>query len=114
MDEENYDNYGKRPGCRNKKIMSVDNQFTTINEKLQQLLKQHHRARREIEQLKEVIDTQKGEALAMQQMVADLKQQISVLKLASGDMNERDKKDFERQINQYVKQIDKCIAYLSQ
>ena len=94
--------------------MSVDNQFTAINEKLQQLLKQHHRARREIEQLKEVIDAQRKEAEATQGLIAELKQHVSILKLASGDMNERDKKDFERQINQYVKQIDKCIAYLSQ
>ena len=94
--------------------MSVDSQFTIINEKLQQLLKQHNRARREIEQLKEIIQTQKEEALATQQLIAELKQQASILKLASGDMNEKDKKDFERQINQYVKQIDKCISYLSQ
>lgn len=94
--------------------MTVDNHFTIINEKLQQLLKQHHRARREIEQLKEVIQTQKEEALAAQQVVGELKQQVSILKMSSGEMNEKDKKDFERQITQYVKQIDKCIAYLSQ
>lgn len=94
--------------------MSIDTQFTAINEKLQHLLKQHHRARREIEQLKEVIESKKEEAQANQHLIAELQQQVSVLKLAAGNMNERDKKDFERQITQYVKQIDKCIAYLSQ
>jgi hypothetical protein len=33
--------------------------------------------------------------------------------LSGGDMNEKDKKDFEKQINKYVKEIDKCIAFLS-
>ncbi len=94
--------------------MSVDNQFTAINEKLQQLLKQHHRARREIDQLKEVINNQKKEFESTKELVAHLQQKVSILKIASGDMNEKDKKEFERQITQYVKQIDKCIAYLSQ
>ncbi len=93
--------------------MSVDNQFTAINEKLQQLLKQHHRARREIDQLKEVINNQKKEFESTQELVAHLQQKVSILQIASGDMNENDKKEFERQITQYVKQIDKCIAYVS-
>jgi alanyl-tRNA synthetase len=94
--------------------MSVDQQFTVINEKLQLLLKQHHRARKEIESLKEALEIQKKEAEATGDLVSQLKQQVAILKLAAGDMNEQDKKEFERQINQYVKQIDKCIAYLGQ
>lgn len=94
--------------------MSVDQQFTAINEKLQRLLKQHSKARREVAQLTEALAAQKAETEAAKALVAELKQQLAILKLASGDMNDRDKKDFERQITQYVKQIDKCIAYLSQ
>jgi hypothetical protein len=29
-------------------------------------------------------------------------------------MNEKDKREFERKINQYIKEIDKCIAFLGQ
>jgi hypothetical protein len=29
-------------------------------------------------------------------------------------MSQKDKKDFERKINQYIKEIDKCIAFLGQ
>ena len=94
--------------------MTVDNQFNTINEKLQLLLKQHQRLKKETERLREELEVQKQKDLQAQQTIQELHQQIDILKLASGDMNEKDKKEFERKINQYVKEIDKCIAFLSQ
>jgi hypothetical protein len=36
------------------------------------------------------------------------------LKFAAFEMTEQDKKEFERTINRYIRQIDKTIAYLSQ
>ena len=94
--------------------MSVDDQFNIINEKLQQLLKQHNRLKKENERLREELDAQRAKEQETQQSVQELHQQIAILKVASGDMNDKDKKDFERKINQYVKEIDKCIAFLSQ
>lgn len=94
--------------------MTVDNQFNSINEKLQLLLKQHQRLKKENERLREELEAQKQKDLQAQQTIQELHQQIGILKLASGDMNDKDKKEFERKINQYVKEIDKCIAFLSQ
>ena len=42
-----------------------------------------------------------------------MEQKVSVLKAAAGDMNDKDKKDFDKRINQYIKEIDKCIGLLS-
>ncbi|MBA2330822.1 MAG: hypothetical protein H0V91_14530 [Flavisolibacter sp.] len=94
--------------------MSLDNQFNIIYEKLQQLLKQHHKLKRENEQLKKDLQEQKDSEMQAQQKMEYLQQQISILKLAGGDMNEADKKEFEKKINNYIKEIDKCIAFLSQ
>ena len=94
--------------------MSVDNQFTIINDKLQQLLKQHARLKKENERLRGELEAQKTGQQQAQQTIQELHQQISILKVSSGDMSDKDKKDFERKINQYVKEIDKCIAFLSQ
>jgi chromosome segregation ATPase len=94
--------------------MTVDQQFNIINEKLQQLLKQHNRLKKENERLRAELEAQKQKEQEMQQTVQDLHQQIAILKVASGEMSQKDKKDFERKINQYVREIDKCIAFLSQ
>jgi transcriptional regulator NrdR family protein len=94
--------------------MTVDNQFNNINEKLQLLLKQHQRLKKENERLRGELEAQKQKDQVAQQTIQELHQHMDILKLASGDMSEKDKKEFERKINQYVKEIDKCIAFLSQ
>ena len=94
--------------------MSLDQQFNTINEKIQQLLKQMGRLQKENEKLREQLqEAAQKEKNALQQ-ADELKQQVSILKFAAGDMSDEDKKAFEKKINQYIREIDKCIAYLSQ
>ena len=94
--------------------MTVDQQFTTLNEKLQQLLKQYSRLQKENERLKEeLVQSRKRENESMSR-VDELQQQNGILKLTTGDMNDRDKKAFEKKVNQYLREIDKCISFLSQ
>ncbi|MGN6398956.1 MAG: hypothetical protein ACTHMD_00775 [Flavisolibacter sp.] len=94
--------------------MSVDQQFNIINDKLQQLLKQYNRLQKENERLKEELQQAKTIEVTTQQRMDELQQQVAILKVASGELNEKDKKEFERKINQYIKEIDKCISFLSQ
>ncbi len=94
--------------------MSVDQQFTAINDKLQLLLRALGRLQKENERLKSDLEQAKQKELTAKQNIEELQQQSSILKLASGEMNDKDKKNFEKKINQYIKEIDKCIAFLSQ
>jgi len=94
--------------------MSVDQQFNIINDKLQQLLKQQARLKKENEKLRMELQSFLEKETSYQQKLDELSQQISILKLGAGDMNEKDKKDFERKINLYIREIDKCIAFLGQ
>ena len=94
--------------------MSLDQQFNIINEKLQQLLKQQARLKKENERLRLELEACREKENSFQQKIDELAQQNSILKLAGGDMNEKDKKEFERKINSYIKEIDKCIAFLGQ
>ena len=94
--------------------MTLDQQFNIINDKLQQLLKQQGRLKKENERLRQELELCKEKETTYQQKIDELVQQISILKLAGSDMNEKDKREFERKINQYVKEIDKCISFLGQ
>ena len=94
--------------------MSVDKQFNIINDKLQQLLKHQARLKKENERLRTELQSFNEKETSHQQKIDELSQQISILKLGAGDMNEKDKKEFERKINLYIKEIDKCIAFLGQ
>lgn len=92
--------------------MQLDEHFNIINDKLQQLLKQYHRVRKENDLLKQKLAEQQLEKDKAAQEIALLQQQLSILKLSGGEMNEKDRKEFEKQINKYVREIDKCIAFL--
>lgn len=94
--------------------MSVDQQFNTIGDKLQLLLKAVARLQKENERLKSELHGAREREQAAYQRVEELQQQAAILKYAAGDMSDKEKKDFERKINQYLREIDKCIAYLSQ
>jgi DNA repair exonuclease SbcCD ATPase subunit len=93
--------------------MTVDNQFNTLIEKLQLLLKNINGLKKENAKLKSELETTKSREMAARQKIEELQQQASILKMAAGDMNEKDKREFERKINQYIKDIDKCIVFLS-
>jgi chromosome segregation ATPase len=94
--------------------MSVDQQFTVLYEKIQSLLKQYNRLEKETEKLREELAQAKTEKAAGEGKIQELQQQISILKLAAGEMSEKDKKIFERQLTQYIREIDKAITYLSE
>lgn len=94
--------------------MTVDEQFNALYEKLQQLLQQQARLQRENKKLQEDLLLAKKQEAATRNKVDELQQQVAILKMAAGEMSDKDKKTFERKLNQYIKEIDKAITYLSE
>jgi chromosome segregation ATPase len=92
----------------------IDAQFNTISGKLQQLLKKQSRLQKENEQLRQELEESRKKRAAYEQHILELEHRITVLKLGSGDMPEKDRKQFEKTLNHYIREIDKCIAYISQ
>ena len=95
-------------------MSTTEEQLKRIQDKLQQLLKQQASVHKENEKLKEELGIAR-EKLSLQQLYLDeLRQQVSILKLNAGGMNDRDKKEIEKKINSYLKEIDRCIALLGE
>ena len=95
-------------------MSDLEVQLKRIQEKLQQVLKDHSALQKENLRLKEELDKNRTHSFANQQTIEDLKQQVDVLKITSGDWDPNDKKEFEKRINSYIKEIDRCIALLSE
>lgn len=89
-------------------------QLKRIQDKLQELLKQQVSLQNENLRLKKELEKSSKQALVFQQTISDLKQQVDVLKITSGNWDENDKKEFEKRINNYIKEIDRCVAFLSE
>ena len=95
-------------------MSDVEKQLKRIQDKLQQVLKEHAALQKENLRLKEELDKNRTQSFSHQQNIEDLKQQVDVLKITSGDWDSNDKKEFEKRINSYIKEIDRCIALLSE
>jgi len=94
-------------------MSELEPQIKRIQEKLQLVLKKQDELLRENQRLKKDIDKSIKQSTQYLQMIETLKQQVEVLKISSGNWDENDKKEFEKHINLYVREIDKCIALLS-
>ena len=95
-------------------MSDLDVHIKRIQEKLQRLLKQYSELQKENSQLKKELEKSATQSSHHQQTIDTLKQQVEVLKISSGNWDEHDKKEFEKRINHYIKEIDKCIALLSE
>ncbi len=95
-------------------MITTEQHLKRIQDKLQQLLKQYAAVQKENSKLKEELDASHQKISIQQKSADELKQQVSILKVSAGDMSEADKKEFEKRINGYLKEIDKCITMLGQ
>jgi hypothetical protein len=89
-------------------------QIERIRLKIQGLLKKQQLLEKENEKLRAELDRRAGIEQELKAKVGQLEEQVNLLKASSGQMDEMSKKAFEKQLNHYIKEIDRCIAMLSQ
>lgn len=95
-------------------MISTEQHIKRIHDKLQQLLKQHAAVQKENAQLKNELKASRLKAEEQHKTAEELKQQVSILKMNAVQMTATDKKEFEKRINTYLKEIDRCIAMLGE
>lgn len=92
----------------------LEENIKRINSKLQQLLKNYLLVQKENVRQSNLITLLQKEKQKDAEQLITLKEQVAILKAAAGEMNEADKKAFEKNISQYIREIDKCINLLSE
>lgn len=90
-----------------------DLQLQNIHQKLQQVLKHYQQLRRENEQLKAELKENRQLLAEKNKQFAELQQKTDVLKLGARDWSDQDKKDIEKRIDGYLKEIEKCLTLLN-
>ena len=86
----------------------------SIQSKLQELLKKYVALQKLSAKQQEIITTLTQQKEANENKIRVLEEQHYILKSAAGELTPSDKKAFEQTINKYIKEIDKCIALLSE
>lgn len=97
-----------------KGMEKLEQHIKRINIKLQQLLKNYYFLQKDNKRQSELIAALQQAKEKDRQHITALQEKITILKAAAGKMSEADKKEFEKNISAYIREIDKCIGILSE
>lgn len=94
-------------------MVDLDLQIKSIQDKLQQLLKQQALLQRENQKLTKELEKSTTGNEEKERSLQIIRQQMDVLKLGSGNLNDAEKNALGKRIDLYLKEIDKCLALLN-
>ena len=94
-------------------MQELELQVKRIQEKLQLLLRQREALLKENGKLKDEIRRLQQSSNSNGEQVAQLQQQVEIMKAKKGEMSEAEKSALEKRLSQYIREIDRCITLLS-
>jgi hypothetical protein len=89
-------------------------QISRISEKVSLLVKEYRNLQRENERLRHELERKSGVLAELAGKYADLEREADILKVSSVPADGYPAKDMERIIEQYIRDIDRCIAKLEE
>jgi len=92
----------------------MEQQLKRIQDKLQHLLKQYQLLQKENEKLITENKSLKEKLLSGSSHSEGLEQKVAALKMATGNLAEADRKELEKRMNGYIREIDRCITMLAE
>jgi hypothetical protein len=94
-------------------MTAVEINIKKVNDKVQLLLKKYLQLQKDNDRQSLLIAELQASSKKEAEQKKQLQDQVHILKAAAGKMNDADKKAFEKNINQYIKEINKCIGFLT-
>ena len=94
-------------------MVDLSEQIKSIQDKLQQLLKQQALLQKDNQRLQKELEKANSLNEGKQGLIQTLQQQVDVVKLGSGNLDEAEKNALSKRIDGYLKEIDKCLALLN-
>lgn len=85
-----------------------------IQDKLQQLVQQHQVLQKDNDRLLKEVRELKARDVAQAKKIDELEIKVAALKTATGQLDDADKKELDKRLHQYIRDVDRCIAMLSQ
>jgi chromosome segregation ATPase len=85
-----------------------------IQDKLQQVLQQYQVLQKDNDRLKKEVTELRTKDAAQAKKVEALEIKVAALKTATGQLNDVEKKELDKRLHQYIREIDRCIAMLSE
>jgi len=94
--------------------MVEEQSWKRVNDKLQQLVHQHQILLKENERLKKNVGSLQEKEESQLKKIEALEMKVAALKAATGRLDEAEKKELDKRLSHYIREIDRCIALLSE
>ena len=94
--------------------MKFDEQIKRITDKVHILLNQVLSLKKENEKLKQDLKQFKQKDTEKNTQIESLLQKVDILKAAKTELTEEEKKAFEKRINHYLREVEKCITLIQE
>ncbi|MDQ6812608.1 MAG: hypothetical protein M3040_02535 [Bacteroidota bacterium] len=91
----------------------MQQQIQRIEAKVQQLLKEYSNSQKEIHRLQKENEQLSMRLQVQTEQATQLHQRVDAQSFSNAGMDDKAKKDLEKRINTYLKDIDKCLALLN-
>lgn len=85
-----------------------------ISDKLQQLAQRYQMLYKENQQLTREIRVLKEREEEREKKINELELKLAAFKTATGRLDETEKKEIDKRLSHYIREIDRCIALLSE
>jgi helix-turn-helix protein len=95
-------------------MIQLEDQLKRINDKVQLLLRQNQQLQKDNEKLNKELADLKEKQVYQSRKLDEYEQQIGILKMAALQLDDTDKKELEKRLNGYIREIDRCIAMLEE
>jgi septal ring factor EnvC (AmiA/AmiB activator) len=92
----------------------LEEQVKRIHDKLQQVLRQREALLKDNNKLKEELRQLRQSENHRAEQMEQLKRQVEILKVKKGEMPLEEKALLEKRLSQYIREIDRCIAFLAE
>lgn len=91
---------------------NLEEQIQRIENKLQYLLKEYNASKKEIHRLQKENENLKTQLQSQTEHAMQLHQKVDAQSFSGSNVEDKAKRDLEKRINTYLKDIDKCLALL--
>ncbi|MEO6638925.1 MAG: hypothetical protein ABIN25_11645 [Ginsengibacter sp.] len=92
---------------------TTEEKLKILNDKLQLLVKKYGILKKENNSLTAALNESQLRENASQENIARLEMETSILKASAGKMDDKERVSFEKQINHYIKDLEKCMTLLN-
>ena len=95
-------------------MTTLDQHIQSLQQKMQLLVKKYQQLEKENTKLKEELIRLKETQSEKKQEVEVLEMQNAMLKASQQHLDVKEKKELEKKLSNYIKEIDRCIALLTE